>query len=159
MFTTLKGSAMAKPKANVKKNIGGRPTKYKESHNKDMIDFFDVDATYIDEVEGKLIPAKFPTLARFALNIGVHTDTLYEWAHGKYECGRLKHPTFSVTYKKAKLYQEAYLYENGLIGAIDKTFGIWATKVILGHKEPEKESQPIDGLADSISKLIDRLPN
>ncbi|WP_293138544.1 hypothetical protein, partial [Moritella sp.] len=59
----------------------------------------------------------------------------------------------------AKLYQEAYLYENGLIGAIDKTFGIWATKVILGHKEPEKESNPVDGLTDVIGKLLDKLPN
>lgn len=157
---------MPKAKTDIKKNkkkksenIGGRPSKYKERYNSEMIDFFDVEAAFMEEKGGKIYPSRFPTLARFALNIGVHTDTLYEWAHGRYKDKRLKHPTFSVTYKKAKLYQEAYLYENGLLGAIDKTFGIWATKTILGHREPERGSPPIDDLADSISKLIDKLPN
>lgn len=136
----------------------GAPTKYKEEYNESMISFFDTNP--FDIIDGKLTPSKFPTLARFALNIGVHTDTLYEWAHGKDKTNKLKHPEFSVTYKKAKLYQEAFLYEAGLVGAIDRTFGIWATKTILGHKEPEREqTDKGEDIADALNNLADKLPS
>lgn len=126
-------------------------SKYNEKYNQELIDFFNVDPFVYED--GKVVPSKFPTLCRFALNCGVHTDTLYEWAHGKNKDGDLKHPEFSVTYKKAKLFQEAYLYEAGLAGVIDKTFGIWATKTLLGHKEPEKTDTVI--LKGSLSSLVD----
>tara|TARA_R110000787_G_scaffold51048_1_gene121159 strand:- start:114 stop:542 length:429 start_codon:yes stop_codon:yes gene_type:complete len=119
------------------KSNTGRPTKYKDRFIQDLTNYFNVESFTLDS-DNKPIPSKFPTLARFALNCDVHTDTLYEWAHGKDADGDLKHPDFSVAYKKAKLYQEAYLYESGLAGTIDKTFGIWATKTILGHREPDK---------------------
>jgi len=115
----------------------GRPSKYKPEYNQDLINYFNVDPYYMDS-DNKPVVGKFPTMARFALNCGVHVDTLHEWAHGKDKKGNLKHPEFSETYKKAKLFQEAYLYEAGLAGVIDKTFGIWATKTILGHREPDK---------------------
>ncbi len=130
---------MAKPK-----NKGGRPSKYKEEYNQAMIEFFDVNPYEVQVIDDKAYPARFPTFARFALSIGVCTDTLWEWAHGRTSEDALKHPEFSDTYKKAKEYQEAYLYEAGISGLIDRTFGIWATKTLLGHKEPEKDAQVID---------------
>lgn len=142
---------MAKPKKM------GAPTKYKDEFCDQLITFFDVES--FEVIDGKTVASKFPTLARFALNIGVHVTTLHDWATAKDNNGQVKLKDFSYAYKKAKLYQEAYLYEAGLAGAIDRTFGIWATKTILGHKEPEKEQGGSGDMADAISKLISRLPN
>ena len=136
----------------------GAPTKYEDKFVGDLISYFDVESYVVDE-DGRKTVSKFPTMARFALNCGVHVSTLHDWATQKGEDGELLKPDFSEAYKKAKLYQEAYLYECGLAGAIDKTFGIWATKTILGHREPEKEVNSDDTLTDALSKLIDKLPN
>jgi len=136
----------------------GAPTKYDDKFVVDLISYFDVESYVVDE-DGRKTVSKFPTMARFALNCGVHVSTLHDWATQKGEDGELLKPDFSEAYKKAKLYQEAYLYECGLAGAIDKTFGIWATKTILGHREPEKEVNSDDTLIDALSKLIDKLPN
>ncbi len=147
---------MAKPE----KNKGGRPSKYKEEYNEAMINFFDVNPYEVVTHGDKTLPARFPTFARFALSIGVCVDTLWEWAYGTDKEGKLKHPNFSETYKKAKQYQEAYLYEAGIGGVIDRTFGIWATKTLLGHREPEKDnSDGTEDLADALTKLADKLPS
>lgn len=148
---------MAKPKNKPTKKKMGAPTKYKEEFCEELISFFDVESFTVEG--GKTIPGKFPTVARFALNIGVHVTTLHDWATAKDKKGNIKLPDFSYAYKTAKLYQEAYLYEAGLVGAIDRTFGIWATKTILGHKEPEREPEGGNDMADVLSKLIDKLPN
>ena len=142
--------------AKLQKNKDGRPTKYKDEYIEELINFFDVESFTI--VNDRPLASKFPTMARFALNIGVHVDTLHEWKNKKDKKGKLVHKEFSEAFKKAKLYQEAYIYENGLSGVIDKTFGIWAAKVILGHKEPESKKPDSSELADALSKLADKLP-
>lgn len=147
---------MAKPKRSV-----GRPTKYKPEFAEDLINYFNVDGPTVENE--KIVVPVFPTLSRFALNLRVHTDTLYEWAHAKTTDSKdketLKHPEFSVAYRMAKLYQEAYLYENGIAGTIDRTFGMWATKTILGHREPEKEiSNDASSISEALKELADKLP-
>ena len=142
---------MAKPKKM------GAPTKYKPEFCNQLIKFFDVESYTIED--GKMIPSKFPTLARFALNINIHTTTLHDWSVATDQDGNILLKDFSFAYKKAKLYQEAFLYEAGLAGAIDKTFGIWATKTILGHREPEREQDNNNDMSDVLSKLIDKLPS
>ena len=74
----------------VKKHPGGRPTLYRPEYVEQLIEFFDVEA--FEHVPGvdkagnekmEMVPAKFPTLARFATKIGVTRDTLYEWSTAK----------------------------------------------------------------------------
>lgn len=135
----------------------GQPTKYRKEYPEQLIEFFDVESFTI--VNDKPLASKFPTMARFALNLGVHIDTLHEWKNKTDENDKLVHPEFSEAYKKAKLYQEAWLYENGLAGVIDRTFGIWTTKVMLGHKEPEPARDDNSDLAEALSKIADKLPS
>jgi len=128
----------------------GRPTLYKEEYADDLIKFFDIEPySEITDKDGKggertrLMPNKFPTLARFACNCGVTRDTLYEWATGKDENGELKHPNFSYAYKRAKEYQESLLVEGTMNGAYNAPFAIFSAKNILGWKD--KHEQEVTG--------------
>ena len=100
-------------------NKGGRPTKYKQEYCQEFLDYFSIDPYRIEtkqikskdgsyEVEEKVIN-DFPTLAGFAIKIGVNRDTLLEWANAKNEDGSYKHEEFSGIYKRAKDYQENFL--------------------------------------------------
>lgn len=132
------------------KHPGGRPTLYKDEYVQQLIDFFDVSP--FEHVPGidkngnekmEMVPAKFPTLARFAVNIGVSRDTLYEWSTAKNEDGSLKHQEFSYAYKKAKDFQEAILVEGTMAGAFQPTFAIFTAKNVLGWRD--KTEQEITG--------------
>lgn len=67
----------------------GRPSKY--------------DEKYCEEIIAHCSKGGF--VERFAINIGVHTDTLLEWCK--------KHEEFSVAYKRARLAHLAYMLELG----------------------------------------------
>ena len=129
----------------------GRPSLFKEEYTQELIDFFSVSAyteyPLLDDkgqvIGMKNVPNKFPTLARFAVNIGVCRDTLYEWSTAKDENENLKHPDFSYAYKKAKDYQEALIAEGTLAGAFNPTFAIFTAKNVLGWKD--KTEQEITG--------------
>lgn len=116
----------------------GRPTKYKEKYVQEMIDFFQIEP--YREVEEEIVDKKgnvhyvtkrvandFPTFERFAVKIGVHTDTLQEW--------RKVHPIFSVAYKKAKDYQKNFLIQNGLNGLFAPAFTIFTAKNVTNMKD------------------------
>jgi hypothetical protein len=129
----------------------GRPTLFKEEYAQQLLDFFNIEpfreVEYTDS-QGNLkgresVPNKFPTLARFAVNIGVTRDTLYEWSTAKKEDGELKHPDFSYAYKKAKEYQEALLVEGTLGGAYQQAFAIFTAKNVLGWRD--KTEQELTG--------------
>ena len=56
---------------------GGRPTKYKEKYAEMLIDFFDGGSVDFENLNGREpVVGRFPTLARFALNIGTHTASI-----------------------------------------------------------------------------------
>ncbi len=64
----------------------GRPTVYDPKYVEDIIAFFDIEPyeeKLLRDSRGgesiELVPAKFPTLARFAANIGVTRETLHDW--------------------------------------------------------------------------------
>ena len=113
---------------------GGRPTKYKIEYTQDLIDFF--EQNQVNETGGKRM---FPTMARFACNLETHQDTLRNWAKAEDENGELKHPEFFEAYKRAKEYQEAFIYEGAFSGAVNPTFAIWSAKAILGHRDGDNE--------------------
>ena len=118
---------------------GGRPTKYKEKYAEMLIDFFAGGSVDFENLNGREpVVGRFPTLARFALNIGTHTDTIANWANAENEDGTKKHPEFFSAYKAAKNYQEAFIYEGAMAGAINPTFAIWSAKAILRHRDNDQ---------------------
>ena len=129
----------------------GRPTKYKPEFADKMVEFFSQppirEVTTIDAKGNEttqVLPGHFPTLARFATNIGVTKDTLHDWATAKHiETGELKHPDFLSAYKKAKDLQEANLVEGTIAGAYNSTFAIFTAKNVLGWRD--KVEQEITG--------------
>jgi hypothetical protein len=128
----------------------GRPTKYREEFVPMLLEYFSQPpiktVTTVDKdgntVE-KTVPALFPTLARFAANIGVTRETLHDWATLKDVSGHLLYPAFSYAYKKAKDLQEANLVEGTLAGGYNSTFAIFTAKNVLGWRD--KVEQEITG--------------
>lgn len=120
----------------------GRPTVYDPRYVDELIDFFDVEpfreVTLPDGKGGErvqTVPNKFPTLARFAANIGVTRETLWEWSTRVNENGELVFPDFSNAYKKAKEFQEACLVEGAIAGAFNPAFSIFTAKNVLGWRD------------------------
>lgn len=62
----------------------------------------------------KIAVCDFPTLAGFAIKIGVHRDTLHEWS--------TTYPEFGYVYKMAKDYQEHILVTNGMRDLVPANF-------------------------------------
>ena len=129
----------------------GRPTVYQPEFVDMLIEFFSQSPTR--EVKNRdskgnettqTLPGVFPTLARFATNIGVTKETLHDWATSRnIETGELRHPEFSSAYKKAKDLQEANLVEGTIAGAYNSTFAIFTAKNVLGWRD--KTEQEITG--------------
>lgn len=126
----------------------GRPTLYKDEYPELLIKHFDIPPYFkttkqvftksgVCEVE-VLEPNDFPTLAGFAIKIGVCRDSLHEWANKKDKDGNLKHPLFSDAYKKVSLYQENYLVTNGLRGIVNTAFAIFTAKNVLGWRDKKE---------------------
>lgn len=116
----------------------GRPTKYKPEFAQTLLDYFLKAKPYnriLSAFGAKDDPCDLPTLAGFAILIGVHRDTLNEWENAKDKAGKLLHPEFSDAIKKAKTIQEHYLVTNALRGNYDKTFAIFFAKNVLGWKD------------------------
>jgi hypothetical protein len=138
------------PEEPVKRNLGGRPTKFREEFTDMLLDFFSQPPTREVTVKDKSgnevvqeLPASFPTLARFATNIGVTTETLHDWATAKTQEGTHRNPPFSYAYKKAKDLQEANLVEGTMKGAYNSTFAIFTAKNVMGWRD--KIEQEITG--------------
>lgn len=132
----------------------GRPSLYDPNYPRMLIEHFDKDP-YVEKIK-KIITKRgdvievpfdeatdFPTLAGFAVKIGVHRDTLHEWANAKNEDGSLKHPDFSDAYKRAKDFQEQFIGINAMKGLVNPAFAIFAAKNILGwrDKHPDEVAQ------------------
>ncbi len=120
----------------------GRPPKYKKKYVKELLDFFDIEPGFDVEVENSKgvmqsvrHAADFPTKEAFACKIGVHRDTLKEWAKVTNEDGTLKYPDFSAAYKRAEMYQNKILIQNGLKGGYQANFAIFTAKNVLGWRD------------------------
>ena len=127
---------------------GGRPTSYRPEYAQMLIDYFDQAQAFeriIDEATGKVtnLPNKFPTLWRFACNIGVHSETLGEWARAEYDDGTLKFPEFSEAFKKAVDYQKSILVEGAIGGAFAPAFSIFFAKNNFGWKDKTEVDQKV----------------
>ena len=117
-------------------NKGGRPTKYKQEYCEEIIEFFSrpISEEFTRKIRTKegvqeidvIEATDLPTLASFAVSIGVHRDTLHEWS--------TKHEEFSDAIKKAKDYQENHLLQNGLANRTNSTLAIFALKDLSGWR-------------------------
>jgi hypothetical protein len=109
--------------------IIGRPTKYRPEFCKQMHDYFNVEVRKEIDVEIKsglfekrYVINTFPTITRFASNIGVTRETIYDWAAKKDGEGHLIYPDFSYALTCARDMQETLLIEGGLSGAYESRF-------------------------------------
>jgi len=110
----------AAPKRKAKKKQHGN-SKYKKAYCKKLIDFFDIepfekmelphyqaDGLTLKWMDYKLIPARMPTLRKFAKEIGVHVSNVYEWVKNKKD--------FRDAFTCAKEIRKDFLIDLGLSG-------------------------------------------
>lgn len=113
----------------------GRPPEYKPEYVNALVHYFS-DSEPEQNEYGEVKTKDFPTLAGFAVKVGVHRETLLEWSKDPNK------PDFSDAYDRAKAFQENYLLVNGLKGKIAPLFGIFVAKSICGlrDKQPGEEA-------------------
>lgn len=140
------------------KSRTGRPTTYDEKYCEEIVTYFDVEPFVSKEIQivnkdGSVgtkevkESVSLPTMAGFAVKLGVCRDTLNEWAS--------KHKEFSAAIKKAKACQERILLENGLNGGYDRTVAIFALKNLADWKDKiQQEVSGPDGGAIPVSLNI-----
>jgi hypothetical protein len=115
------------PKA---KHAGGRPSKYKPELCQAIIEFFDIEPTYKQELphykngevawkDYKLFANKLPTLLRFAKANDIGYQTIHDWINPKHASF---HQEFSDAFMRAKELQKEFLIENGLNGTYNPLF-------------------------------------
>ncbi len=132
---------MAELKEEVK-NKGGAPSKYRSEYCESVIEFFnrepfEVVMTTDDEgneipslaPNGKpvMIPCKLPTKEGFAISLGVHRETINNWAAENKE--------FFDAIKRAESMQKEILVQNGMSGLYEKTFAIFVAKNVTDMKD------------------------
>lgn len=142
---------MAAPKGNkyALGNKGGRPTIYKPEYCAEIVDYFKKepfvtmykkeyhkDGTLKSEIP-ILTANEFPTFQGFADKIGVHVDTLREWAG--------KHKEFSDAYARAKQLQEQIWLINGMQNLYNSQFAQFFGKNCLGYKDKQEIDQNVSG--------------
>lgn len=130
-----------------------RPTKYSTKFPDQLLEYFNIKPYEEVSKGGQKVANDFPTLAGFAIKIGVHRDTLHQWAS--------EYPQFSDAYARAKDFQENYIMVNGLRGLIASNFGMFTARNFLGMhgKQPGDEDQ-INikiTLADRLAKARSRV--
>lgn len=104
---------------------------YEEEYNK--------DGTLKKKTPKFILPPKFPTLEMFAVNIGVTSRTLRDWASVD-ENGNFKHPLFAYAYAQARERQFAIAKENAISKQYDSNF----SKFILVNEFGMRDKQEVD---------------
>lgn len=127
------------------KHPGGRPSLYEEKYCEEIVEFFTREPftpILIENDEGETVvatnkngqpmlkPCPLPTLEGFAIKIGVHRETLNNWA--------VKNPKFFDAIKKAKDRQKEILVQNGLVGAYEKVFAIFVAKNVTDMSDKQE---------------------
>lgn len=122
-----------------------------------MFEFFNIPHTFEKRVADKNnveksveIPNILPTFEKFAVNIGVCTETLIKWCR--------EHPEFLETYKKCQALQKDMLNDLALRGFYNATYTAFAAKNLTDMcKEPSTNSN--NELRDAYLKAMSELTN
>lgn len=122
-----------------------------------MFEFFNIPHTFEKRVPDKNNAEKFveipnilPTFEKFAVNIGVCTETLVHWCK--------EHREFFETYKKCQALQKDMLNDLALRGFYNATYTAFAAKNLTDMcKEPSANSN-IE-LRDAYLKAMSELTN
>lgn len=124
----------------------GRPAEYDPKFCQMLIDYFNLKP-YTKNNFGKLEAQDFPSLAGFAVKIGVHRETLLNWSN--------LYPDFFDAYKRAKDYQENFLVVNGMRGLINPSFAIFTAKNVLNWRDKKEIETPEDPYAKLSDEELD----
>lgn len=130
----------------------GSPPKYDPKYVQEFIDYFSeppyrevlkkIVTKQGDVVEVPVNEATdFKSLAGFAIKIGVHRDTLHQWAK--------EFPDFSDVYSRAKDFQENFLTVNGAKTLIQPQFGMFIAKNVTDFKD--KREVELSGNVQNLS--------
>jgi hypothetical protein len=105
-------------------------SKYDEKYCDEILEYFAVDPieTYQDN-DGitRFKAVRYPTVERFAANIGVTVSTIQNW--------RAQHERFGVAYQRALEMQRDVLITNGLTGAYNPAFAKFVASTTHGMVE------------------------
>lgn len=127
-----------------------RPSKYDPKFAKQLLEHFKPETKIDDDGKERPVMGEFPTLAGFAAKIGIHRDTLHQWANDEDK------PEFSDAYKMAKEFQEDYLVKHALHGRLNATFAIFTAKNVLGWRDKQPgEAADVNVNINNASKLDD----
>lgn len=116
-------------------------SKFKKRYIKDLIEHFNVEPYREEEqitydkqgnetVKTVRVANDLPTLSGFAIKIGVHRETLLNWAE--------RYPKFGHVYTMAKEYQEHILVTNGLHGIYHPSFSIFTAKNLISWADKQE---------------------
>lgn len=145
----VKKAKIKKPKKHKEPNPVGAPSLYKPEYPQMLLDYFGEPA-YKEDSQGRIRATDFKSLAGFAIKVGVHRDTLHEWAK--------EHAEFSDAYARAKDFQENFLSVNGAKSLINAQFSIFIAKNVLNwrdKREVEVTEKPLEKLSDEeLDQLI-----
>ena len=145
-------------------NKEGRPTLYKSEYCQQIIDYFSINPYRQEKLEVKYkdgrieekyteIANDLPLFSRFAVEIGVHRETLLNWSK--------EFPEFFDAYKKAKELQRAILITNGLRNNYQSTFAIFTAKNLTDMRDEQdiKHSGEINFIKVTLPKDLDNSDN
>lgn len=135
----------------------GRPSKYNKDYCQQLIDYFSVKV--VERIEDRTAGGgththfeveRVPSIQGFAAQIGVHVDTLYEWAQTKFpeghkRAGKLRHPEFSDAFTRAQSIEAKIMFEYGIAGHLNPalTAMYWTNK--LNYKDSKHLDMTSDG--------------
>lgn len=144
----------------MQENTNGRPSKYKDEYCQLLLDYFSEEPyreviRKVHTKQGDVIEIPedvandFPTLAGFAIKIGVHRDTLLEWSK--------QFPEFSGAYKRASDFQEHFIVTNGMKSLVNPAFAIFTAKNVLKwrDKQPGEEDKTVTHAGEIAVAKID----
>jgi hypothetical protein len=147
----------------------GRPTKYRDEFVPQMIAFFNIRTQKVIETplknkdgsvatdkkgnvlyEQTVVVNEFPTLERFASDLGVTRLTLHNWAHDTDEDGQPLRPEFLYAYARARDLQAALTIEGSYAGVYESRASTLGLKNLAGWKD-QLEAH-VEGTIESTSQ-------
>jgi hypothetical protein len=141
-----------------KKAYGGRPTLYSEEMQKKADEYLDFSLfeTYSKEIVVKdqiqtinlERPNSIPSIASLALHLGVHRETLYNWAKAERQ--------FFDTLEHLRQKQQHFLEYHGLTRGYDSGFAKFLAVNVTEYKDKVEEKHEVNTTVKLAYKIDDK---